>query len=171
MFVNGLDISSGKILLNFFNGISSYKRHSLVVLSCEKKFLLNAVRELRSSGFQVVNVGCELSAALKSLKSDKYIEFEAPELFSGIVDNGAVSFPGLPKKILALYNIGILNEPTLGLNALHLLKEFSKNYCVILIWENYVDETKQLCWDIKTNQFSINLSDITPTFIDYNYEI
>jgi hypothetical protein len=60
---------------------------------------------------------------------------------------------------VAIYNLGILLEPSLSLNASNLLKEISKNVTIIILWD-HINSEGILHWGIQQERYHLNLSDI-----------
>jgi hypothetical protein len=139
-------------------------------LHCNKTLLPNAITELEHAGVQAVNAGYELASFLKTLDNRKYIALEAYEYFMRLTGNKAASVPHMPRKVLALYNIGILNEPSLGLSPYKMIEEICKSYIVVLIWEHSLNEKQKLFWN-SSSSLSIDLSDINPTIIEFTHEV
>ena len=62
-------------------------------------------------------------------------------------------------KVVAIYNLGILLEPALSLNASNLIKDISKNVAIVILWDHHSSDGL-LHWGIQQEQYHLNLSDI-----------
>lgn len=108
----------------------------------------------------VVNIGYEISLFLKKQFKAKYLQIEIQELLAKIVETTSKKLIDSKPKIIALYNLGILLEPALGLDAVKILKESSKSTIIILIWVDEVENSRLLHWSTEKDRFSFNFSDI-----------
>ena len=117
--------------IDFFNITGDIGRHNLVLVRCNVNSLQDTINRLQNDGVNPVNIGRELSEKLQSIETSKYLAIEAQEYLHKLIEKHAAQIvPGKPK-VVAIYNIGILHEPSLSLNVANLLKDFSKNMVTI----------------------------------------
>ena len=69
--------------------------------------------------------------------------------------------------MIAIYNLGILMEPNLELNAAQLFKEFSKSTSLILLWDNKFDTPDRLEWSTQKNNFFLDFSESQLKKLEY----
>lgn len=144
---------------DFLNFCGDIGRHNLVLVRCNTNSLKNTINRFKKDGVNPVNIGRELSEKLQSIESSKYLAIEAQEYLHRLIEKHAVQIvPGKPK-VVAIYNIGILHEPALSLNVANLLKDFSKNMIIIVLWDHIYAEG-QLHWGVQQEKYRLNLSDI-----------
>ncbi len=61
--------------------------------------------------------------------------------------------------VIAIYNLGILMEPALELNAVQLFKEFSKSTSLIILWDNQSEIPDRLEWTTQKHYFFLDFSE------------
>jgi hypothetical protein len=88
---------------------------------------------------EAVDVGKKLSKEIKSIASDAKIGMKVliiiDELFTSFIyDNAKYG------KYLALQNVGILLEPELKLDFVHLLQKYSSSNTLFVKWEGEIDD-------------------------------
>lgn len=144
--------------IDFLNTIDGTVRHNLILVKCDDNSLSDTIGELKSAGVNVINIGRELSEKLKTIESAKFLTIESQEYLHELVEKQVRQVvPGKP--VVAIYNLGILLEPSLSLNASNLLKEISKNVTIIILWD-HINSEGILHWGIQQEQYHLNLSDI-----------
>lgn len=148
--------------IDFLYNIGDTGRHNLVLVRCghdSHDSLKSTIDKLKSAGVNVINIGMELSEKLKMVKSAKFLTIEAQEYLHELIEKRARQVvPGKPK-VTAIYNLGILLEPELSLNAANILKEISKNIAIVIIWDHNSSDGI-LHWGIQQEQYHLNLSGI-----------
>jgi len=146
------------VSIDFLNTIGGTVRHNLILVKCADNSLSDTIDELKSAGVNVINIGRELSEKLKTIESSKFLTIESQEYLHELVEKQARRVvPGKP--VVAIYNLGILLEPSLSLNASNLLKEISKNVTIIILWD-HINSEGILHWGIQQERYHLNLSDI-----------
>jgi hypothetical protein len=144
--------------------------HNLILLKCNSNKLQDTISQLTSSGVNTINVGQELSKKLIAVEFGKHISIEAQEYLHELIDKNSTQIVNGKPKIVALYNMGILLEETLSLNTESLLKKFSKNLTIVVVWE-HVYSNGLLHWGEQQKEYHLNLSDIFVAEENANYEI
>jgi len=145
--------------LNFYN------RHNFHVVKCKSDQLNIIINELVNDSIRPINIGLEVSNKIK-LAGLKHLTIKIQELLNHLVESNSTEiFSGKPK-VIALYNLGILFEPSIKFNVEQILKELSKQYCLIILWDGDIDDNYILHWGKQKENFQINLSDIKPLIID-----
>ena len=153
------------MIRNLQDYLSFSNRHNLCVIKCNSDHLPEIIDELVGNSIKAVNIGQEVARELvgKELKNLAIIVHEL--LYKLTEKNVSELFPGKPK-IIVFYNLGILFEPFIRLNVEQILKEFSKQYCIIVLWDSQIEDDRVLHWDKQKDTYQINLSDINPLIID-----
>lgn len=156
--------------IDFLHNLDDTGRHNLVLLRCDSNSLKNTIDQLKNFGITAVNVGKELSKKLVAIESTKFLTIEAQEYLHKLIENQAAQVVPSKPKVVAIYNIGILLEPALSLNAANLLKEISKNVIIIILW-NQLSSEGLLHWGTQQEQYHLNLSDIYIAEGSAEYEV
>ncbi len=109
--------------------------------------------------FKVLDIGCELAAAImKNVSDKKNLPFIASEKLMNLFESNKIEHPKLGNYI-CLDNIGILFEPALGFNPTSTLQLLSKKALLILLWKGAIDKNKLFFLNKGSNHI-INLTEI-----------
>lgn len=147
--------------LYFINDIFySTDRYKIYTLMCSSDELCNSISYIQSKNINVLNIGKELSIFINSVVDYKYLNIEVYDYLRKLLEQNKSTVEGSVNSVLAIYNIGILLEPSLELNAIQLLKEFSKSVSLIIIWENQSDFPDKLNWFTQNQNFFFDFSDV-----------
>jgi hypothetical protein len=145
--------------LDFLKKLDSAGRYNIILLKCGFNTSKDIIDQLKKTGVNSINIGRALSEKLKIIELSKFLAIESQEYLREIIEKQAVQLiPGKPD-VVAIYNIGILLEQALSLNAANLLKELSKNVTIVLLWDHVYSEGL-LHWGVQQEQYRLNLSDI-----------
>jgi hypothetical protein len=156
--------------LDFLNNLDGTARHNLILLKCDSNTLYETIGQLTNAGVNTINVGKELSAKLLTVEASKYLSIEAQEYLHVLIEKQAAAIAVGKIKIVGLYNLGILLEQSLSLNTENLLKEFSKNVTIVVVWEH--DYSNGLLhWGVQQEEYHLNLSDIHVAEEKAEYEV
>jgi hypothetical protein len=155
---------------DLLNILEDLGRHNLVVVRCDANSLNNTIERLNEAGVNSVNVGKELSEKLTAVESTRFLTIESQEYLHEMIDNQTREIVPGKLKVVAIYNIGILLDPALSLNAANLLKEISKYVAIIILWD-HISSEGLLHWGIQQEQYYLNLSDIYIAGRSAEYEI
>jgi len=156
--------------IDFLSDLDDAGRHNLVLVRYDKNSLNETIEKLKDVGVKVINIGRELSEKLNTIESAKFLTIESQEYLHELIEKQALQVvPGKPK-VVAIYNLGILLEPALSLNAANLLKEISKNVAIVILWDHFNSEGL-LHWGIQQEQYQLNLSDIYIAEGSAEYEV
>jgi len=155
---------------DFLNKIDGAARHNLVLLRCDYNTLQETIAQLANAGVNTINIGQELSKKLIAVESGHHLSIEAQEYLHELIENQSRQIADGKPKIVALYNMGILLEQALSLNTESLLKEFSKNVTIVVVWEHGYSNGL-LHWGVQQEEYHLNLSDIYVAEEKANYEV
>lgn len=134
--------------------IQSNDRHKLYTLMCNTDKISEGISYLLSQEINVINIGKELATYIEGVDDYKYLSIDVYDYTKKLLDKHKAKINGNGNDVLAIFNLGILLEPRLELNAVQLLKEFSKSTALIIIWENQSDIPGRLNWlTVKNNLF------------------
>ena len=122
--------------LNFLNNISDTSRHNLFLMQCKADSLNDVIAKLIIYGVNVINIGKALSIKLKEVKSTRFLNFESHEFLYELIEKQSKEIIKGKPCVVAIYNLGILFEPILSLDAEKILKDISKNIALIILWEH-----------------------------------
>lgn len=138
---------------------NSVDRNKLFILLCDKCGLPESISYIQNHNINAIDVGREVASYIDGLPNFKYLIYDVYEFILKLLDSGKSKINGSGNDIVAIYNLGILLEPELGLNALQIFKEFSKSDVLIIIWENQSDFPDKLNWSTQKNTYSLDFSD------------
>jgi hypothetical protein len=141
------------------NIINSTDRYKLFNLSCSNDNLKESIELLQSNGIHTINIGKELSSFIDKLEDFSYLNIDVFDFLRKTLDKYRAKIKNIGNDIVAIYNLGILLEPSLELNAVQLLKEFSKTSAIIIIWENEHVTPNRLNWPTQQNNIFLDFTE------------
>lgn len=134
-------------------------RFKLFTLMCNPSELPDKIAFVKSQNIDVINIGKELATYINSLEDYRYLNIDIYDFTKKLLENNKAKIDGAGNDVISIYNLGILFEPALELNAVQLLKEFSKSAALIIIWENQTDLPDILNWPTQKQNFFLDFSD------------
>jgi hypothetical protein len=146
---------------------NSNDRYKLFVLECLPKEFSEIIINLGDKNIPILNIGKELALYLDKLEDYRYLTIDAYDYIIKQLEKGKTKINQTGNEVIAIYNLGILFEPTLQINTSKLLKDFSKSTAVIIIWENIVTNLDLLTWETQKDQYNIDFSDTPLKRIQY----
>lgn len=138
---------------------TSTDRYKLYLLNCKADEITNAIDFIQKEKVHVLNLGKKLALYIDSLSDFRFLGIDVYDYTRKLLDTYKSKISNSGNDILAIYNLGILMEPSLELNAAQLLKEFSKSTALIIIWENHADMPNKLNWLTQQNKVFLDFSD------------
>ena len=138
---------------------SSTDRHKIYVLMCSPVELSDRIASIQSASIKVLNIGKELATFIDALADHKYLNIDAYDFIKKLLEKSKTKINDSGNDVIAIYNLGILLEPSLEMNATQLLKEFSKSTALIILWENQSDIPDRLNWLTQKQKFFLDFSD------------
>ncbi len=145
----------------------SIDRHKIFVLACKPEEQSSCVSFLLSNHIPTVNIGKELATYIDGLKDYRYLPIDSYDFTKKLLDSNKAKITPTGNEIIAIYNLGILLEPTLEIKPEVLIKEFSKSAAILIIHENEIEQTNILNWNLQKNDYSLNFSDTPLKKIQY----
>jgi len=142
-------------------------RFKLFILVCKKEEIRNCIQWLTDQTIEPVNIGKVLSDYIDKLPDFKYLIYDVYDQTKKILDRNRKKINNQGNDIVSIYNLGILMEPSLQLNAVQLLKEYSKTCSILLIWENSINDSELLTWENQSDKYSLDFSDIQIKRLSY----
>lgn len=146
---------------------ASVDRHKIFVLACKPEEQSSCVSFLLSNNIPTVNIGNELATYIDGLKDYRYLPLDSYDFTKKLLDSKKAKIAPTGNEIIAVYNLGILLEPTLEINPEALIKEFSKSAAILIIHENEMEQPNILNWNSQKNDYSLNFSDTSLKKIQY----
>lgn len=140
--------------------IQSTDRYKLYSITCSGDGLEKCVSWLDSKRIHTVNVGKNLAAYIDGIDDYSYLNIDVFDYAKKLLDKHKAKINNIGNEVVAIYNLGILLEPALELNATQLLKEFSKTAALIIIWENQSDIPGRLHWSTQQNNIFLDFTEI-----------
>ena len=139
--------------------IQSNNRHKLYTILCRQNDIDACISWLQTENINSINVGNELASFIENLDDLSYLTIEVFECIKRLLDEHKSKINNSGNDVIAVYNLGILLEPSLELNAAQLLKEFSKTAALIIIWENQFDIPDRLHWATQQNNVFLDFTE------------
>ncbi len=147
------------ITSSFNDIIRTTDRHKLYIIFCLRNDMQNLITFLQTLNINTINMGKELSKYIEGLENYNYLNIEVLDYVKMLMDKHKSKVNNIGNDVIAICNLGILIEPILELNAVQLLKEYSKITSVIIIWENESDRSQILNWNSQTSKYDLIFSD------------
>ncbi len=110
-------------------------------------------------GIKSLNIGNELSNYINKVDDYRFLNIDVYDFTKKLLEKNKCKINGVGNDVLALYNLGILLEPRLELNAIQLLKEFSKSASLIILWENQGDIADRLTWPTQKSDVFLDFTE------------
>lgn len=143
------------------------ERYKLYTLMCNANELADKIAFVKSQNINVVNIGKELATYIDGLNDFRYLIIDVYDYTKKLLDNHKSKINSAGNDVIAIYNLGILMEPALELNAVQLFKEFSKSTSLIIIWDNQCENPDRLDWPTQKQNFFLDFSDIQLKKLQY----
>ena len=138
----------------------STDRHKLYILMCNSTELTDKIAFVKSQDINAINIGKELANYIDGMEDFRYLNIDVYDYTKKLLDNQKSKINGTGNDVVAIFNLGILMEPSLELNAVQLFKEFSKSTSLIIIWDNQSEIQDRLDWPTQKQNFFLDFSDI-----------
>ncbi len=142
-------------------------RHKLYTLMYILNELPECVAYIKSQNINVINIGKELATYIDTLDDYRYLSIDVYDFTKKLLDKHKSKINGTGNDVVAIYNLGILMEPALELNAVQLFKELSKSTSLIIIWDNQSENPERLDWPTQKQNFFLDFSDIQLKNLQY----
>jgi hypothetical protein len=139
--------------------IHSKDRYMLYTVNCSQHELEDCIYWLQMQKIHAINIGKELATFIEGLDDLSYLNIDVFDYIKKLLDKHKAKINNTGNDVVAVYNLGILLEPALELNAAQLLKEFSKTAALIIIWENQSDTTEPLHGSNQQNNLFIDFTE------------
>ena len=140
--------------------LTSSDRYKIYLLKYHASELDEKIELLINSKINVINLGKELAAYIDNLDDFSYLTIDVYDFVVKLLDSSKAKCNVKGNNVLAIYNLGILLEPSLELNAAILFKEFSKSNSLVILWENQNELANKLFWPTQSSSIFLNFSDI-----------
>ena len=142
-------------------------RFRIYTLMCNQNELLDKIDFVKSQNINVINVGKELATYIDGLEDFSYLNIDVYDYTKKLLDKHKSKINDMGNDVIAIYNLGILMEPAIELNAVQLFKEFSKSTSLILLWDNKFDTPDRLEWSTQKNNFFLDFSESQLKKLEY----
>lgn len=134
-------------------------RFKLYTLMCNTNKLEDNIAFVKSQNINVINIGKELASYIDGLDNFRYLYIDVYDYIKKLLDKHKSKINSTGNDVVAIFNLGILMEAALKLNAVQLFKEFSKSTSLIIIWDNQSEVIDILDWPTQKNNFYLDFSD------------
>jgi hypothetical protein len=138
---------------------STSDRFKLYTLVYNANELLDKIAYLKFQNINVINIGKELATYIDGLDDFSYLNIDVYDYTKKLLDKQKSKINSTGNDVIAIYNLGILMEPALELNAVQLFKEFSKSTSLIILWDNQSDIPDRLEWTTQKHNFFLDFSE------------
>jgi hypothetical protein len=158
--------------MEIFDPESKYvtKRFKLFWVNCQNNDIEKIVAEAATLSIPTLNIGKEIAEFLKNKTDNKFLSLEAEEeLKKLIIDNSKPMKSGNPA--IAIYNLGVLLEPTLKIDGPKILKELSKDISIIILWDALTTDSAYFYWIKEKDEYGFNFSDANINKITLQHEV
>jgi len=135
-------------------------RYKLFLMPCKTNEMGNCIAQLYANGINAVNVGRQLAEFVSNHKDPDFLDHDIIDYFTKLLDTHKSKTGQHPNYIVAAYNLGILLEPSLNINAPQILKECSRSQSLIILWENEHTNNGYLFWSEPENNITLDFTDI-----------
>jgi hypothetical protein len=139
----------------------SVERHKLFVVFCSHNELALYIDWLKAQEIHSINMGIELSMFINGLFDAQHLDILVSDYVKKLLDQYKTKIKIAGNEVVAVYNLGILFEPSLELNATKLLKDFSKTASLIIIWENQFETPIRLHWPSQSDHIFFDFTETT----------
>ena len=146
-------------LLEIKNISQTTDRYKIYTILCSQDNIDECINQLNSQKIKTVNIGKEVAAYIDNLDDYAYLNIDVFDFVKKLLDKSKEKINNTGNEVVAIYNLGILLEPALELNATQLLKDFSKSAALIIIWENQSDITDRLYWSTQHNNVFLDFTE------------
>lgn len=154
-------------MIDFDFVLKTPERYNLYYISCREQDIESLISELSSSGLNSVNIGKELSTFINNLEDFSYLSIDVFDYCINLLNINKTQFKKTTKDVVIIYNLGILLEPMLKLNAEQLFKEFSKSTTVIILWQYSIDVSGRLAWTTQKDNYNLDFTELPLKKIQY----
>ena len=137
----------------------SCERYKIFYLMIENKNKIDLVVNLETEGVNSINIGKEVAIYIDNLVDFSYLNIDVYDFTKKLLDKHKSKINSTGNDVIAIYNLGILMEPALELNAVQLFKEFSKSTSLIILWDNQSDIPDRLEWLTQKHNFFLDFSE------------
>jgi len=134
---------------------------------CSQDGLEDSISWLNSKEIQAINIGKELASFIDSIDNYAYLEIEVYDYTKKLLEKHKSKINTTGNELLAIFNLGILFEPRLKLNATQILKDFSKTGALIIIWENPSEIPDILHWLTQQNNVFLDFTETPLKKLNY----
>jgi hypothetical protein len=139
---------------------NSTDRFKLYILQCNSENLNGALSFFQKHGIPAINIGKEISSFIDKLANYRFLNIDVYDFTKNLLESKKTKIGSSGNDVIAIYNPGVLLEPSLELNAVQLLKEFSKSATLIIIWENQLESPDRLNWPTQQQTYFLDFSEI-----------
>jgi len=147
------------MIMNIEDVSKSIERYKLFYFSYIEGNLSSILNELDKHEINSINIGKELATYIDGLDDFSYLDIDVYDYTKKLLDKHKSKINSMSNDVIAIYNLGILMEPALELNAVQLFKEFSKSTSLIILWHNQSDIPDRLEWLTQKHNFFLDFSE------------
>jgi hypothetical protein len=138
---------------------TSTDRHKIYILICSEEELADRIAFIQSQKINTIDIGRQLAIYIDNLDDYRYLNIDVFDYTKKLLESYKSKINGVGNDIVAIFNLGILLEPALELNAAQLFKDFSKSTSLIVIWENQFEIPNRLNWSTQKQNIFFDFSD------------
>lgn len=145
----------------------SFDRYNIFCFQIANQNTTDLSIYLEAEGVISINIGKELAIYIDSLEDFSYLNIDVYDYTKKLLDKHKSKINSTGNDVIAIYNLGILMEPALELNAKQLFKEFSKSTSLIILWDNSSENPHRLEWPTQKNNFFLDFLESQLKKIEY----
>ncbi len=160
-------------MLTLFDPAANYlhQRFKLFWIDCKTLPISDVISDLDYLDFPTLNMGREVSPFIQDRINSNYLYLEAQEYVKKIIYEKAHTWREGKTPSVALYNLGILFEPSIRLDPSLILKKISKETGIVILWDAEVDKNEIFHWGDRSKEYCLNFKDTNIHKIDLQNEV
>lgn len=137
----------------------SSDRYKIFCFLYKNQNVIDLIANLNNEGVNSINIGKDLAYYIDGLEDFSYLNIDVYDYIKILLDKHKSKINEIGNDIVAIYNLGILMEPSIELNTVQLLKEFSKSTALIIIWDGLSDFSDKLFWPTQSNDIYLDFTE------------
>ena len=113
---------------------------------------------LKQNDMPLLDVGKFIATELSKKNASPSAQSDISKILDKKIKEDCQILDGWNQPLICLYNLGLLLDPELNIQASNLLKDISKNTYLILLWDYFCDEPGFFHWGFQKQTFNLDLS-------------
>lgn len=115
---------------------------------------------MKEMNIPVVDLGYELAQFIDQLEDFSYLAIDSYDHLVKLLNERASRSGPSEKGLIAIYNLGILIESDLEIDAVQLLKNIAQSIPVLIVWDGVVQPFGHLSWTGSQDSILLDFSSL-----------